>query len=86
MNDVGICRIFLKWVKDSFGLDSEKVLRNWNICRSEDVGEIIFSLVKVGIIRVNCDGSDSAVGSQSADGHKKLQMTKSVHNRYVGRS
>ena len=45
-----LCRAFVLYAKDTYGENYVEVLQEWGICRSEDVGQLVYKLREIGSI------------------------------------
>lgn len=51
----GVCRVLLEMSVDEFGAEGKQVLIEWGIERSEDVGLIVYRLLKAGYVKAVVD-------------------------------
>ena len=46
-----LCRGLCEYALDQFGRLARSVLESWGLRRAEDIGEIVFNMVEVGLLR-----------------------------------
>jgi len=52
-----LCRAFVLYAKDTYGEEYCEMLQEWGICRSEDLGQLVYKLREIGSIETDEDES-----------------------------